>query len=135
MRKSIQAICVATTLLAAGTTNAAALECPVMPDVLAQPQGAASNISVAHLGAKISETVASGGSLHLIANRLKTELPSAKSAEIVDILIAAYCQDLQTSAPTGGDPAQVLADFEKTAYDAVYNAPTQEAEKGGWLYN
>lgn len=137
MMKQFPRVCAASILFVAGVTSSAAasLDCPVVPEVLAQAKGAARNISIEQLGTKISETVTKGRDLHLIANRLKMELPHAQDAEIVNIMVTAYCQNLEMTPPADQDPSQALTDFEQTAYDAVFSAPTQEHERGGWLYN
>lgn len=135
MSMNFAQIALVSTLLAGGAAQAQPLECPLVPEVLAQAKGAAANISVDKLGTRIADTVSSAGNLHPIANRIKSELPNASNAEVADILIAAYCQNLAATQPPPKNGAQMLTDFEQMAYNAVYNPPTQEAEKGGWLYN
>lgn len=121
--------------LAAGAGVSAPLDCPVVPEVLARAGTAARTVSIENLGTRLSDTIERGGDLHLIANRLKMEMPRAQEAEIADVMIAAYCQHLSATPPNGRDPAQVLARFEQDVYGAVFEAPTQEHERGGWLYN
>lgn len=135
MSMKIARVALIATLLAGGSAQAEPFQCPLMPEVLAQAKGAAANISVDKLGTRIADTVSKGGDLHLIANRLKSELPDAQNAEVADILIAAYCKNLEAVVPPTKDRAQMLTDFEQMAYNAVFNPPTQETEKGGWLYN
>lgn len=135
MMRIIGAFMLVPAFFAAGTAVSAPLECPVMSEVLAQVKVGARSINADQLGSKISETVANSGDLHLIANRLKIELPGTQDAEIVNIMVAAYCQNFQSALPADQDLSQLLTDFEQTAYDAVFNAPNQEHEKGGgWLF-
>lgn len=135
MMKMIGACVLVPALFTAGAAISAPLQCPLVSEVLAQVKVGAKKINVAHLGSKLSEVAAKNGDLHLIANRLKIEFPGAPNAEIADIMVAAYCQTLKSAPPANQDPSQLLTSFEKMANDAVFKAPNQEYDKGGWLFN
>lgn len=76
-----------------------------------------------------------GGDIHPIANRLKQDLSGTQDAEVANIMIAAYCQYLQTADLGGQDKPELLTRFEQIAYDAVFSPPTQEKHEGGWLFD
>lgn len=116
----------------------APMACPLYPEVLAQAQAsqpAGHRISTDALANKIGLLIDAGVDLHLIANRLKNELPNAQPAEIADIMIAAYCQYLNAVPRPGQNRMQMFTAFEAKAYDAAINPPNQTPLPGGWLYN
>ncbi len=128
-------------LIAAGslalsaTVAAHAEQCPVASDVVAALPKTEQSISVTKMGQELGETVRAGASLHPLANRIKQELPGAQDALVVDLMLAAYCQFLETTAQSPSQQTALFQRFESLANDAVFKAPSDETKPGSWLFD
>ena len=115
--------------------NAGASQCPDVSSVLSALPASDKTISIQKLGEQLGTTLGAGEALYPLANRIKQELPGVQDALVEDVMIAAYCQYLSSTAQSGSEQSALITRFETLTNDAVYSAPSTEAKSGGWLYN
>ena len=131
--KLVTAGCVALSMTS--VASAGESQCPNVSAILSELPASDKTISIQKLGEQLGTTVGAGEALHPLANRIKQELPGVQDALVEDVMIAAYCQYLSSTAQSGSEQSALMTRFETLANDAVFSAPSTETKSGGWLFD
>lgn len=127
------AVCVA--IAVASVAHGGQSQCPDVSEVLSALPKSDQALSVQKIGEELGAAVSANEPLHPLANRLKAEMPGVQDAMIVDVMVAAYCQNLTSTGQSGSEQETLLTHFETLANDAVFSAPSDDVKQGGWLYD
>ncbi|EBA09694.1 hypothetical protein [Sagittula stellata] len=112
---------------------AQSLECPEPAPVFTE--AGAHDFDLQQLAQRVGTADLDGQSLGTIAKEIRSEYPDAKDADVADIMITAFCNYLNTNAPSDHRSEANVAAFENQVYDAVFGgAPAKTYKRQGWLY-
>jgi len=133
MRTTLFCMALAATTSVTTMAYSADLDCPEASMVMSETHASARYLT--ELSIKLGEIELNDKSLRLVADDIRAEFPSVQDAEVADIIIAAYCEYLNTDIPDDQKSDAAVSAFEQATYNAVFGAaPPSDYKRQGWLY-